>query len=223
MGCNPNWSYITHALMLMLQINHWRLVQTGLTGHCDVAFAFVFALIILYKWTLGCFFTDSDSDNQWSRFHRIDIHFTLLGVGLGAVWIRPWSKTIRKQSNRTLSSNRAAADVSFTTSTTVISHPCFTDHIGAGQWSCFQILAFYTQFNSSVNNKFGPIIIDQNKQHHIDHFCFFSVWKKRRSMNKVCCTERIRSVTASVEFISIDEFLVAEFAEGRGAQRMHLH
>ena len=83
MGCNPNWSYITQALMLMLQINHWRLVQTGLTGHCDVAFAFVFALIILYKWTLGCFFTDSDSDNQWSRFHRIDIHFTLLGVGLG--------------------------------------------------------------------------------------------------------------------------------------------
>ena len=83
MGCNPNWSYITHALMLMLQINHWRLVQTGLTGHSDVAFAFVFALIILYKWTLGCMFTDSDSDNQWSRFHRIDIHFTLLGVGLG--------------------------------------------------------------------------------------------------------------------------------------------
>ena len=120
MGCNPNWSYITQAVMLMLQINHWRLVQTGLTGHCDVAFAFVFSLIILYKWTLRVF------------FHRFRFRQSLISVPsywhpfypsrswTRAVWIRPWSKSVRKQSNRTLASNRAGADV---ISCFVLPHP----------------------------------------------------------------------------------------------------
>ena len=30
MGCNSNWSDIMQSLMLMLQINHWRLVNTRL-------------------------------------------------------------------------------------------------------------------------------------------------------------------------------------------------
>ena len=102
-----------------------------------------------------------------------------------AVWIRPWPKKKKKQfANSPIARWRLIVQLlvlCFTTSNTVISHPCFTDHIGAGQWKCFHILAFQSVVSSSSINKLSPLIIDRNKQqHHIDHFWFSSVWKKER-------------------------------------------